>query len=175
MKKKKIVRVPVAGKRLGTGAYKSCYAIGKTRAALVACYCDYRFLLRDFNLLKDLEALGVPVVKAKIGIIKLEGKRRRAIILPRYDFGGLRAATLPHSRLNRTHKKQLVTIYNAIKEKGLYMPDMQFLLRHGKKSEIVLADPNGCETADCYTSPISNYNLKELGEAMKTMGIAFEP
>lgn len=175
MKKKKIVRVPVAGKRLGTGAYKSCYAIGKTKAALVACYCDYRFLLRDFNLLKDLESLGVPVVKAKLGVIKLEGKRRKAIILPRYDEGGVRAASLPHLRLNRTHKKQLVTIYNAIKAKGLYMPDMQFLLRRGKKSEIVLADPNGCEISESNTTPLVNYNLKELGDIMTEMGISYAP
>lgn len=118
-----------------------------------------------------MEALGIPVVKARLGLVKKDKKRRKAIILPRYDEGGVRPSSLSDYRLNKTHKKQLRAIYNAIKKKKVDISDLQFLVRHGRKSHIVVTDPNG---VDYNVHPEHNYSLGDLSDVMAEMRIRFK-
>lgn len=167
----KAKRLPIVGKWLGCGAYKDCYELGKSRVALLSKeYEEYTFK-KDYQLLKKLEKLKLPSVKARFGKV-MKGRRiRNAIILPKYDHGGVRVSGHQTDKIKKEHHKQLVKIYKGIKKHKMVMSDMQFLIRDGAKPEIVLTDPN---YIDFDIDPRNNYNLSDLEYYFKLKGVRYK-
>lgn len=155
------------GRAFNEGAYKRCHTIvgdNKNVAVISLLQNDDKKLKTDFKLLKRLERLKIPVVKAELKHVMYRKRKRLAIVMPRYDeniridgiykFG---YDSWYDVYITPAHLSKLKTIYKAIKRNKVYMFDMQFLIKNNP-DDIVLSDPGDVETK----VNKNNLNLAEI-------------
>ena len=149
-------QINLGGAAAGAGANKQVFEYGKGK--VVATQADEALLIKEMGMLKQLDDLGLPVVKVEA--VTVDGKV--GMLMDRYAQGSkdivkkqgdniLPVAGADISLLNERSIQDLKRIQRMMADKKIKIDDLQFLI--GKDGSIVIADPLEVHTN---TSPSRN-------------------
>jgi hypothetical protein len=137
----------LASTPIGSGAEKTVYSIlgGKDRVIALQNESNMQFLHAEISALKQLDAMGIPVVK-NYGIAHVDG--RPGLVMENvpgvssktiYDFGLVEGAN--STMLNAKSISDLQLIRSRLEINNINVTDIQFLI--GNDGRVVLNDPMG--------------------------------
>jgi hypothetical protein len=158
--------------RLGSGAYKSAYALADNKTVLIVS-SDKRQLNAEFEYLEELRLSGVPVltihkVYDNVDVVSSEDggilKGRAAFRAERMAFSNKDGGTEQpvYKVLNDRSLKDIEAIRNGLINNKLYVADLQFLI--ADDGRVVINDPLGV-----YTTSDKNewdYQQREMEERL---------
>lgn len=135
---------------LGSGGYKTCYSIKGRRDSVVLVHGEsifdldetFRLIEEEAKHLATLASLGLPVAEIhEIGVLRINGERQAAHIMPRYVCGNRDNCRAQFLRIfnERTLNQARRLLSQFERLQPLYVEDLQFLFR--RDGSFVIADP----------------------------------
>ncbi len=155
------------GESLGTGGNKEVFAFGADKAVgILMASKNSKLLTDELELLKKLDDLGLPTVKADL--IEVDGNP--ALMFDRFEKGSKDVVKLVDGKIKTIGESQLLNqksiddlmkIKRTLIDKKIKIDDLQFLI--GKDGKVVIADPLKVTVG----SPPSSNNTKMIDQLIE--------
>jgi hypothetical protein len=150
------------GVSIGSGAQKTAYeVVGKKSLVALVPHSQLNDVRHEIRILKQLQKMGIPVLKAKYASVMCNGTKQKAMLVPRYDFHSFDNY---YERMNNLHVRRLKKMKAKIDKLGIVISDSQYLFK--KNGEVVLADPRGY-------MPVAAYGYNATASQIESMIMAY--